>query len=287
VDEEMTRARPPRPNLAEKDVSFGSKEWQKQYGLERGATRPANERTRRVRAQGRQAQKEARQAERQAKTSQRQREKIYQSILGPGGRTYGVKVAPQQGVIDTSTVDQLVQAGWLVFPAGTVPGKLGRPLSGATLNPSDDDYLRILGPERQARAVVVALPTRDVDRATVDQWRSQGYDVGPAPKAIREGKMQMNPGSPGTETQAIAKAREWFGRDDLVTEPESLPWTPPQAAVEIGQLVAIEYASDKWTGKEVIYRHEFEEERRMAISLDGTTIVVFPPFRITKRGIEG
>lgn len=102
-------------------------------------------------------------------------------------------------------------------------------------------------------------------------------------------RRRKNPGpDPAGDTpQALQKAREWFGRDDLVTEPERIPWTPPKAAVEIGNLVAIEYASDKWTGKETVYRHEFEQIRCMAVSLDGSTIVVYPPFRITKDGIEG
>jgi len=98
---------------------------------------------------------------------------------------------------------------------------------------------------------------------------------------------RKNPECPATTQEAIQKARDWFGRDDLVTAPERIPWTPPKAAVEVGTLVAIEYASDKWTGEETVYRHEFEQIRTMAISPDGSTIVVFPPFLITERGIEG
>jgi len=101
-------------------------------------------------------------------------------------------------------------------------------------------------------------------------------------------RTKRNPSRCPAEVQeAIKAAGKWFGDPDLVTEPESFTWTPPKAAVEIGNIVAIEYASNKWTGEEHVYRHEFEEIRRMAISPDGSTIVVDPPFLITDRGIEG
>ena len=87
--------------------------------------------------------------------------------------------------------------------------------------------------------------------------------------------------------EATRKAEEWFGSDDLVTKPERLAWTPPKAAVMVGQIVAIEYLSDKFDGVERVYRHEFDEMRLMAISPDGSTIVVDPPMHITRRGIEG
>lgn len=88
-------------------------------------------------------------------------------------------------------------------------------------------------------------------------------------------------------TKAIAKARAWFGRDDLVTEPETLPWTPPEAVVELGRILAIEYLSDKFDGKMRAYRHDFTKNRTIAVSVDGGTVIVTPPMRITKRGIEG
>lgn len=105
------------------------------------------------------------------------------------------------------------------------------------------------------------------------------------PKRIR----RRNPANyvPEDVQEAIQAAGKWFGDPQLLTEPETIAWRPPTAAVEIGNLVAIEYASNKWTGNETVYRHEFEEIRRMAISPDGSTIVVDPPFRITERGIEG
>jgi hypothetical protein len=234
-----------------------------------------------------QAEVEAKKSERQSVTEAKKLGRTWETILGPTGKTYALKIAPRSGLVNQEMVDSFVEAGWMVYPAGTVAGKLGRPLSGAIVNPSDEDYFRILGPERQARAVVVALVRKEVDRATVEQWRNLGFDVGPAPKKFRDGAFQINPGRPAAERQALQAAREWFGSEDLVTEPERIPWTAPRSAVEIGSIVAIEYASDKWTGREAVYRHVFEEERRMAISTDGSTIVVFPPFRVTKRGIEG
>jgi hypothetical protein len=86
---------------------------------------------------------------------------------------------------------------------------------------------------------------------------------------------------------AIAKALEWFGEESLLTDPEDLPWTPPAAAVLVGRLVAIEYASDKWDGKERVYRHDLDRPCNLAISIDGSTIILDPPLRVTKRGLEG
>lgn len=89
------------------------------------------------------------------------------------------------------------------------------------------------------------------------------------------------------ERIATDKARAWFGRDDLVTAAEIMDWDPPEAMVQIGTIAAIEYESDKFDGEMRLYRHDVTMQRRMMISPDGSTIVVDPPFRITKRGIEG
>lgn len=86
---------------------------------------------------------------------------------------------------------------------------------------------------------------------------------------------------------AIEKAKKWFGRDDLITEPEEIQWTPPEAMVHIGSLVALEYESDKFDGKSRIYRHDSEQNHDLYLSPDGKTIVVNPGFTVTERGIEG
>ncbi len=87
---------------------------------------------------------------------------------------------------------------------------------------------------------------------------------------------------------ALKKARAFFGNDDLVTEPQALrSYRAPVAFVDIGDFVAIEYDSEKFDGKDRIYRHEGTRKRRCLLSIDGTTMVFDPPFKLTKRGIEG
>lgn len=87
---------------------------------------------------------------------------------------------------------------------------------------------------------------------------------------------------------ALRKAAAFFGREDLVTQARELKgYEAPVAAVLIGDFIAIEYDSTKFDGKSRIYRHEGTRKRRLFISLDGATIIVDPPFRVTKRGIEG
>jgi len=101
-------------------------------------------------------------------------------------------------------------------------------------------------------------------------------------------------GDHATATQRIAaaaaerKARAFFGHPDLETRAKKLKgYKAPLAFVDIGNVVALEYDSDKFDGIERIYRHEAEKKRKFLISVDGSTIIVHPPFKITKRGIEG
>ena len=102
------------------------------------------------------------------------------------------------------------------------------------------------------------------------------------------GPLEANPSSFDVEVQAaMLKAAEWFRDPALLTDPETINWTPPKAAMQIGQLVAIEYLSDKFDGVERIYRHEFDHLRDMAVSPDGRTIIIIPGLKITTRGIEG
>lgn len=86
---------------------------------------------------------------------------------------------------------------------------------------------------------------------------------------------------------AEKKAAAWYGNENLVTPAKKKKWTPPVEFVDVGTVEAIEYESDKFDGKARLYRHDVTKKRRMLISLDGSTIVFDPPFRITKRGIEG
>lgn len=87
--------------------------------------------------------------------------------------------------------------------------------------------------------------------------------------------------------EAQKKAKAWYRHPDLVTEPETVPYAPPSAVVHIGQLVAIEYLSDKFDGKERVYRHELDSLRDLMISPDGKTLVILPGLRVTTRGLEG
>lgn len=86
---------------------------------------------------------------------------------------------------------------------------------------------------------------------------------------------------------ALKKAAAWYRDETLVTDPESRPWTPPKAAIHIGQLVAIEYLSDKFDGTERVYRHDFTQLRELHVSANGDTFIVLPGCKITTRGIEG
>jgi hypothetical protein len=88
--------------------------------------------------------------------------------------------------------------------------------------------------------------------------------------------------------EALEAAAAFYGRDDLVTKPRKLRgFKMPNAFVDIGDFVAIEYDSDKFDGKARIYRHEGEVKRRMLLSKDGSTAIFVPPFGLTKKGIEG
>jgi hypothetical protein len=95
-----------------------------------------------------------------------------------------------------------------------------------------------------------------------------------------------NPSDSATAA-AVKTAKDWFDNQALLTDPETVPYSPPKAAALVGKLVAIEYLSDKFDGVERVYRHELDEMRDMAISPDGATIILFPGLKITKRGIEG
>jgi len=105
-------------------------------------------------------------------------------------------------------------------------------------------------------------------------------------------KTKKNPegyGDHGPEERAaLKKAKAWYGDESLVNEPKPLRgYEAPTAAVEIGTITAIEYDSHKFDGESRIYRHDVTKKRKLFISLDGSTLIVWPPFKITKRGIEG
>lgn len=103
-------------------------------------------------------------------------------------------------------------------------------------------------------------------------------------RALSHGEIKMKKRA---VSAAIKKAKAWFRDPKLVTEPEEVSWNPPEAAVHIGRIVAIEYESDKFDGVKRIYRHEVTKKRDLLVSIDGSTMIVLPGFKITTRGIEG
>jgi hypothetical protein len=90
------------------------------------------------------------------------------------------------------------------------------------------------------------------------------------------------------ERAALKKADSFFGPDGPKTPARALRgYTAPQAAVEIGELIALEYESAKFDGERRVYRHDITHKRKIFISLDGSTLIIWPPLKLTKRGIEG
>jgi transcriptional regulator with XRE-family HTH domain len=281
------------------NMDFGSDEWNEYHNLRHGS-RPASDRTKRARSALLKEQQKAQAEERKAN---QMTAAAYFKILGPTGRTHAIKIISTKKPIDLAAVEGFIETGWKVYAAGTAPGQVGKTLWGYVVNPTEAELERILGPMGKARAVVVALDHAGIDKDTLGEWRGLGFDVAAAPKKMREGifpvtknprprktrrKVKRNPEHTDRATEAaISKAKDWFGLDSLLTEPELVAWTPPEAAVLIGRLVAVEYFSDKFDGKGRVYRHDLDRPRDLAISVDGGTLMIFPPLKITKRGIEG
>jgi len=94
------------------------------------------------------------------------------------------------------------------------------------------------------------------------------------------------------------KASAWYQDSKLLNEAGGIPeYEPPiitledgtiaLAMVEIGTIAEISYFSDKYDGIRRLWTHEVTGTRRLFISTDGSTLVVWPPFKVTKRGLEG
>lgn len=94
--------------------------------------------------------------------------------------------------------------------------------------------------------------------------------------------------NPSARTRAAKKAAAFYDNPNLTTEPKALKgYTAPESFVDIGDAVALEYRSNKFDGKTRVYRHDITKKRKFLISADGSTIVIWPPLKVTKRGIEG
>lgn len=121
-----------------------------------------------------------------------------------------------------------------------------------------------------------------------------------AARKIRQPKATKNP-SPGemlygehasaAQRKAAATSRKkalaWFRRSDLVDEPQTCTWEPPVSFIDVGNIEALEYTSTKFDDKNRLYRHEVTQKRKLLLSTDGSCLLIFPPFRVTTRGIEG
>ena len=115
----------------------------------------------------------------------------------------------------------------------------------------------------------------------------QGLFSNPSP-----GVMLHGPHASAQQRQAAKRAEEaarrWYQDPALTTKAKALKsWTPPLAFVEVGTIVSICYQSEKYDGKSRDWEHEFTKKRRLFISPDGSTMVVYPPFQFTSQGIKG
>lgn len=104
------------------------------------------------------------------------------------------------------------------------------------------------------------------------------------PKLVKRGKA---PSTAAAVKKAEKKAAAWYQNRNLVTKARVVKRKLPEAFVEVGTIAAIEYESDKFDGEDRLYRHEVTKKRKLYLSVDGSTMIVQPPFKITKRGIEG
>lgn len=219
--------------------------------------------------------------------------------LGPSGLARALVLA---GSVDREVVEDLAAAGYDVTAA---PKKLRE---GITRNPGPEAGKRIYAElvkaakKRQALnaselAARIKLPVDKVEKGLLalerlglafvagkdlfgECWRPGAPEAG----------LFRNPGKPSKATAArIAKkkAAAWFWDENQLTEPQELVgYEPPTSGILIGQAVAVEYRSKK-DGTTKVYRHDVTKKRDLILSVDGSTIIINPPFKVTKRGIEG
>jgi hypothetical protein len=117
------------------------------------------------------------------------------------------------------------------------------------------------------------------------------YKKNPSPGAIAHG-----PHATATQRRAALnaekKARAWFDNESLVTGAKVLKSFDFEKViaggfVEIGEILKLDYLSNKYNGKQTAYTHEITKKRRLFISADGSTLVIWPPLKVTSRGIMG
>lgn len=160
------------------------------------------------------------------------------------------------------------------------------------------------GHAHTAEEILKALPTftkRDIEDAMLGLWsagrifrfKAKGrWHWRPVKGNPSPGERKHGPHASADERlaalEAVKAATAFYGNAELATKAKKLRgYKAPLAFVDIGDAVALEYDSDKFDGKPRIYRHECEVKRKMLISTDGSTVVFSPPFKVTKKGIEG
>jgi|GEM_PF-6726791 len=246
----------------DKDFSFGSKAFNEyHHGRNKGARAKGDQAKRQAEAlkksltkKGEREELERRRGEFEAEGAhlaqeQQAEDKALARILGQGAHVHALKIARPHGTFKPADVAELERNGWTVHPAGTVPAKLGAALPAieapeafnVELNPAPADPMtRILGPELEARAVVVSGP-EPMTPDTVDAWRRAGYDVSPAPKKLREGKARVNPGPSGAiQRKLYDTLKKAHGAPRSVEELADLAKIAPEEALaSLGRLEAL------------------------------------------------
>lgn len=239
--------------------------------------------------------------------------------LGPKGEARAVVIV---GRVDAGMVDQLRASGWDVSAAPKRlreeptrnPSKSKRP-------DQNDIYKLLVKSAKRGQAInaqeiaellsdsekfgMVRLDDVETDLSFLeadglahkagkdlfgDVWmpgaKQRGLFENPSPGVMRHGEhasAEQRKAAAASRKKAIA----WFRRADLVDDTQALTWEPPVSFVDIGHIEAIEYTSNKFDDKNRLYRHEVTQKRRLLLSTDGTCLLIFPPFRVTTRGIEG
>lgn len=140
---------------------------------------------------------------------------------------------------------------------------------------------------KEIKGVFKFFPEKIID-SSIKQILKEGFA-----KKIKGPKGEMhlsyvrkNPSSP--MKRALKKAEDFYGDSSLVTEARELKgYVTPESFIDIGTIESIMYESDKFDGELRLYEHEVTKKRRMLLSTDGSTAIFWPPFKLTKRGIEG
>lgn len=210
--------------------AFGTAERRRLYGSQEGGSRSGAKADKRKqvlssyrKAQGQKAQEKAGRElfdspDMKAKAKAFADEgKALARILGPTGRTHAVKLAKEQGTFREADVLAFLRSGWSVQPATTAPAKVGAGLGALepfelAINPGPD-FGKVLGPKGEARALVLSHHRASITSDVIAELRSAGFDVSPAPKAMREGNFgQKRPRAatrkaPGKQPESMKKSK--------------------------------------------------------------------------------